>query len=145
MPRLAAIPLVLVTAALTAAISAGAALGLAEEPQGAGAVPKPVPAQPILARDYSIGTLAPEDTTTQQAVPDAAPAPANGTGATPAKAPDPQKRPRYAGAILQAVDKVTAESVRFEAPIGQPVRYKGLIYMVKACETTADDEAQPRH
>ena len=143
MPRLAAIPLVLVTAALTAAISAGAALGLAEEPQGAGAVPKPVPAKPILARDYSIGTLAPEDTTTQQAVPDAAPAPANGTGPTPAKAPDPQKRPRYAGAILQAVDKVTAETLRFEARVGQPVRFKGLVVTVNTCETTAPDEDAP--
>ncbi len=53
-----------------------------------------------------------------------------------------KKRPRYAAAIIEALDKVTAESVRFEAPIGQSVRYKGLIYLVKACETSADDEAQ---
>ncbi|MDV6329474.1 DUF2155 domain-containing protein [Asticcacaulis sp. 201] len=53
----------------------------------------------------------------------------------------PQKRPRYAVAIIEALDKVTAESVRFEAPLGKPIRYKGLIYTVKACETTADDEA----
>lgn len=55
----------------------------------------------------------------------------------------PQKRARYASAIIEALDKVTAESVRFEAPIGQPVRYKGLIYVIKACETTADDEPTP--
>ncbi|HTM79560.1 DUF2155 domain-containing protein [Asticcacaulis sp.] len=53
----------------------------------------------------------------------------------------PMKRPRYAVAIIEALDKVTAESVRFEAPIGKPIRYKGLIYTVKACETAADDEA----
>jgi len=53
----------------------------------------------------------------------------------------PKKRPRYAVAIIEAVDKVTAESVRFEAPLGKSVRYKGLIYTVKACETAADDEA----
>ncbi len=53
----------------------------------------------------------------------------------------PKKRPRYAVAIIEALDKVTAESVRFEAPIGKPIRYKGLIYTVKACETAADDEA----
>jgi len=53
----------------------------------------------------------------------------------------PKKRPRYAVAIIEALDKVTAESVRFEAPIGRPIRYKGLIYTVKACETAADDEA----
>ena len=55
----------------------------------------------------------------------------------------PKKRTRYASAIIEALDKVTAESVRFEAPIGSAVRYKGLIYIVKACETTADDEPQP--
>ncbi len=54
----------------------------------------------------------------------------------------PKKRPRYAVAIIEALDKITAEHVKFEAPIGQPVRYKGLIYTVKACETTADDEPQ---
>ena len=55
----------------------------------------------------------------------------------------PQKRTRYAAAIIEALDKVTAESVRFEAPINQPVRYKGLIYTVRSCETTAPDEPAP--
>jgi hypothetical protein len=50
------------------------------------------------------------------------------------------KRPRYGVAIIEALDKISSESVRFEAPIGQPVRYKGLIYTIKACETSADDE-----
>lgn len=52
----------------------------------------------------------------------------------------PKKRPRFGVAIIEALDKISSESVRFEAPIGQPVRYKGLIYLVKACETAADDE-----
>jgi hypothetical protein len=55
----------------------------------------------------------------------------------------PKKRQRYAVAIIEALDKISSESVRFEAPIGQPIRYKGLIYTVKACETTADDEPFP--
>jgi len=55
----------------------------------------------------------------------------------------PKTRPRFGSAVIEALDKVTAESVRFEAPIGSAVRYKGLIYIVKACETTADDETQP--
>lgn len=50
------------------------------------------------------------------------------------------KRPRYGVAIIEALDKISSESVRFEAPIGQPVRYKGLIYTIKACETSAEDE-----
>jgi hypothetical protein len=53
---------------------------------------------------------------------------------------EPMKRPRYAVAVLQALDKVTAETVRFEAPVNQPVRYKTLIFTVRACETTAPDE-----
>jgi len=55
----------------------------------------------------------------------------------------PQKRQRYGDAIIEAVDKVTAENVRFDAPLGKSIRYKGLIYLVKACETTAPDELAP--
>ena len=59
----------------------------------------------------------------------------------PAKPVEPMKRPRYAVAVLQALDKVSAETLRFEAPINQPIRYKSLIFIVHACETTAPDEA----
>ncbi len=63
--------------------------------------------------------------------------------ATP-KTPDvPAKRGRYAVAIMQAIDKVTTESMRFEVPIGQPIRYKTLIFTVRACETAASDEVAP--
>lgn len=51
-----------------------------------------------------------------------------------------RQRERFAVAVLQAVDKVTAETIRFEAPVGQPVRYKSLILTVRACERTAADE-----
>lgn len=50
------------------------------------------------------------------------------------------KRARRDVAVLQALDKVTAETVRFEVPVGQPVRYKTLVFTVKACEQAADDE-----
>lgn len=50
------------------------------------------------------------------------------------------KRARYDVAIIQALDKVTAETVRFEAAVGQPVRYKTLVFTVKACEQAAADE-----
>jgi|APCry1669189070_1035195.scaffolds.fasta_scaffold06272_2 hypothetical protein len=52
------------------------------------------------------------------------------------------KRPRFDSAILQALDKVTAETVRFEAQVGQPVRYKSIVITVKACEQSASDEPQ---
>jgi hypothetical protein len=57
-----------------------------------------------------------------------------------AKPPPPMKRPRYQAAVLQALDKVTADTLRFEVPINKPVRYKSLIFVVRACETTAPDE-----
>lgn len=53
----------------------------------------------------------------------------------------PTKRARYDVAVIQALDKVTAESVRFEAAVGKPVRYKTLIFTVKACERSASEEA----
>jgi hypothetical protein len=35
---------------------------------------------------------------------------------------------------------VTAESLRFEAAVGRPVRYKSLVFTVKACERSAPEE-----
>jgi len=59
----------------------------------------------------------------------------------PKPPPEPLKRPRFNAAIMQGVDKITAETLRFEAKVGEPVRYKGLILTVRACETTAADES----
>ena len=42
--------------------------------------------------------------------------------------------------VLQALDKVTAETLRFEAKVDEPVRYKDLVITVHACETQASDE-----
>jgi hypothetical protein len=58
----------------------------------------------------------------------------------PPPPPPPMRRPRYQAAVIRAVDKVTAETIQFEAKIGQPVRYKTLIFTLRACETTAEDE-----
>jgi hypothetical protein len=52
----------------------------------------------------------------------------------------PLRRARYDVAVIEALDKVTAESLRFEAAVGRPVRYKSLIFTVKACERSAPDE-----
>ncbi|MCF8505502.1 MAG: DUF2155 domain-containing protein [Caulobacter sp.] len=59
------------------------------------------------------------------------------------KPAEPTRRSRSGAAIIQAIDKVTAETLRFEAPIGQPIRYKTLVFTVRACETSAPDEATP--
>src|ERR1700744_4358147 len=72
--------------------------------------------------------------------------PASSEGASdeaPARVAAPVKRPRRTAAILQALDKTTAETLRFEAPIGQPVRYKDLIFVVHVCEDAAQALAQP--
>ncbi len=63
----------------------------------------------------------------------------NGISAKAAPPPPLALRPapvRSPVAVLQALDKVTAETMRFAAPVGQPVRYKNLVFMVKACEST---------
>ena len=73
------------------------------------------------------------------------------TNAAPAKeaqapppAPPPAPKPvRSPAAIIQALDKVTAETMRFAAPVGQPVRYKNLVFTVKACESTGLGGASP--
>ena len=58
----------------------------------------------------------------------------------PGDPPPLKPRVRHTTAILQAVDKVTAESLRFEAEVGKPVRYKTLVFTLRACETEAEDE-----
>ena len=62
-------------------------------------------------------------------------------GSASARRPkEPPKRKRYAVAVIQALDKITAETMRFEAPVNQPVRYKTLIFTVRTCETSASNE-----
>jgi hypothetical protein len=56
---------------------------------------------------------------------------------------EPMKRARFTSAVLQAVDKITAETLRFETKVNEPVRFKGLILTVRSCETTAPDETVP--
>ena len=55
----------------------------------------------------------------------------------------PAKRVKRPAAIIQALDKVTAETLRFEADLNQPVRYKDLVFTVHDCEESASDEPQP--
>ncbi len=55
----------------------------------------------------------------------------------------PIRRGRSTAAIIQVIDKVTAETLRFEAPVGQPIRYKTLVFTVRACEVNAPDESTP--
>ncbi len=54
--------------------------------------------------------------------------------AEPVKPAPAAPRARRSAAIIQALDKITAETLRFEAQIEQPVRYKDLVITVHACQ-----------
>jgi len=58
--------------------------------------------------------------------------------------PGPPAPTRSPTAILRVLDKVTAETLRFEAPVGRRVRYKSLVFTVKTCETRGLKDALPR-
>ncbi len=58
--------------------------------------------------------------------------------------PGPPRPVRGVVAILQVLDKVTAETLQFEAPVGKRIRYKTLVFAVKVCETRGLDDPQPR-
>jgi len=93
-----------------------------EAPPTQVAPPPPVAAPPIKAEE-----VAP------------APPPKEQVAAKPAE--QVIKRARYDVAVIQALDKISAESMRFAAPVGQPIRYKNLVFTVRACERSAGDEA----
>jgi hypothetical protein len=132
-------------------VLAGAGLVLAQTAP----TPRPAPAPPVLPVPAPAPTAAaPEEAPPSVVVapaPLAAP-PVEASEVAPAAPPRGQvvekpaestlKRARYDIAVLQALDKVTAETVRFEAAVGQPVRYKTLVFTVKACEQAAEDEPQ---
>ena len=55
-------------------------------------------------------------------------------------APEPGKREAHNVAIVRALDKITAETMQFEVRAGQTVRWKGLVFTLRSCETSAPDE-----
>ena len=126
-----------------AGLTAGGAVVAQTTPEAAPGVPtasvSQTPAGP--------GLEAPLPIPPPEPVPDvvAAPPPPEKARApdTPAEPKAPLKRARYDVAVIQALDKVSAETTRFEAPVGQPIRYKTLVFTVRACELTAPDERAP--
>jgi hypothetical protein len=129
---------------LLAGLALVAAAGLAQARQ-------PAPSASDVPSAEPVPSPAEEPPPVQTAAPPTTPAPI--TAETPAEASAkpkavekpaaPTPRVRGGAAIIQAIDKVTAETLKFEAPVGQPIRYKTLIFTVRACETTAADEEQP--
>jgi hypothetical protein len=131
---------------LLAAIALAGAAGLVQAqqtPAPASQLSTPAPETP----EAEEAPPAPSAPPASQPAPTAAEKPVTSTtkpkAATVEKPAEPTRRTRSGAAIIQAIDKVTAETLRFEAPIGQPIRYKTLVFTVRACETSAPDEATP--
>jgi hypothetical protein len=108
--------------AAPAAAPGPAAPAAEEAPPISVPTPQPIPAPPISEKEV-------------------APAPAPKAQVEEKVLTAPVRRARFDVAVMQTIDKVTAESVRFEAAVGRPVRYKSLVFTVKACERAAPDEA----
>ncbi|HWE99247.1 MAG TPA: DUF2155 domain-containing protein [Caulobacteraceae bacterium] len=127
--------LALLAAALAVAQTPAPAVApAAPAPPGASPGPPPPALGPVVAPPVS---------------PEAAEAPAEAVAEAKPKpqveAPQGPPRPeRSSFAVVAVLDKVTAETVRFEAPVGQRVRYRGLIFDTRACETWDPQGPHPR-
>lgn len=119
------------------------------EPAAEPAPERPVPVTPPGGADAIAEAVAAAQQTregaadgTEQATEEEAAEEEERAEATPAPEGPPGRRQRRPVAIIQAVDKVTAESMRFEVEVnGRPVAFnKTLIFRARACEVSASDE-----
>ena len=98
----------------------------------------PAPASPIAVTPVTppIVIAEGEDKAAEEDKADEAPAKRADTPAAPSR------RQRRRVAIVEAIDKITAESMRFEVEVGgRPVRFqRTLIFTARACEISAPDE-----
>ena len=115
------------------------------------AAERPVPqepapeAQPAPARPIAITPPAPVIIVAEESAEDeddASEEAESPVATTTEPAPPPGRRQRRRVAIVEAVDKITAERMRFEVEVGgRPVRFqKTLIFTARACEVSAPDE-----
>lgn len=100
-------------------------------PEGAAGQTTPVAQAP----DVPVAVDGAEETTEGEEKAEEAPARAEAPAA-------PARRQRRRVAIVEAIDKITAESMRFEVEVGgRPVRFeKTLIITARACEVSGSDE-----
>ncbi|HEY1928214.1 MAG TPA: DUF2155 domain-containing protein [Caulobacteraceae bacterium] len=125
-------------AAAVALAALGAGLAVAQPPPPGQPLPPVSQAPP----PPSLGpVVAPPPMAEAQSEPEAAEEKPKPKIVTPPGPPRPDRGPT---AILRVLDKVTAETLRFEAPIGRRVRYKSLVFQVRACQTWAPQSADPR-
>ncbi|MDP2764943.1 MAG: DUF2155 domain-containing protein [Brevundimonas sp.] len=140
-----AVPIQDTTAALNRQTTSPSPPPIEPEPEAAPAPAAPVavtPAAPIAVTPLAPVTVAAtpeaEAETDEADEAEVAPAPVQQVEepATPAR------RQRRRVAIVEAIDKITAESMRFEVEVGgRPVRFqRTLIFTARACEVSAPDE-----
>lgn len=102
------------------------------------------PAPSILTPSAAPILIAPgaEVAAVQEDLPEEAPVEAAAQPATETPPAVPGLRQRRPIAVIQAVDKTTAETMRFEVEVGgRPVRFgRTLIFKARACEVSAPDE-----
>ncbi len=124
---------------LAAAAVAAAGLATAQpiEPAAPATAPAPGPEgqvkpPPVIAPTTPL--LPPEELT--------APPPSDTSASIPSSATPapPPRRTLYTAAVIQVLDKVTADNLRFEAPLHKFIRYKGLIFLVNTCQSGIDDQ-----
>ncbi|WP_439471183.1 DUF2155 domain-containing protein [Brevundimonas sp.] len=123
-----------------------AALNRQTPQQTAPAEPAPEAAPAPTAPVAITPPVVPAPTTTEAAAAEAEKADEEKAPQTVEVAPEPSttpgRRQRRRVAIVEAVDKITAERMRFEVEVGgRPVRFqKTLIFTARACEVSASDE-----
>lgn len=102
----------------------------------------PAPAAPIAVTPVTPPIVIAETEVKADGEEKADEAPAKRAATAPAPAPAPARRQRRRVAIVEAIDKITAESMRFEVEVGgRPVRFqRTLIFTARACEVSAPDE-----
>jgi len=136
---------------------AASAAGLAQAVQDP-TVPATAPAEPQGAPADPVGAALQELTPPVAPAPAAEPAPSDvsaeaeaeaeveetetAEAAQPEEPEAPQPRQRRPVVVVQALDKITAETMRFEVEVGgRPVRFNNaLIVTARACEVSAPDE-----
>lgn len=109
----------------------------AEAPPAAAAAPtSPVAVTPpptvVIAEDAAVAEKAEEEAAEEEPVVEKA-----------IEQPEtPARRQRRKFAVIQAIDKTTAETMKFEVEVGgRPVRFnRNLIFSVRACEVSTPDE-----
>jgi hypothetical protein len=111
-----------------------------ETPPGVPVIPVPPEASPPVDEGNVVTSAPVANPKHREAATNAAESEA---AAKPPPLPPAPKPVRSPAAIIQALDKVTAETMRFAAPVGKPVRYKNLVFLVRACESTGLGGASP--